>query len=1204
MIKTFELIHKALLILGFWSVILLFVYFTRGSLETSWTRTIMDYLTALIACTVVLAAWCGFFYTLYKKDAKKKKKSFSKVEIDGFECNIGQPFRIVEPPKVKVKCEALDLHSIYFKAGVIYKENEKKEEADIKKNQDNEKIADLVAEKMILASDFKNIQTLLANQQYSKNEFERISSKTNLSKHDEIELANFKANIEANNEEEIKERISRIKQGMDDLDLKIKEISSSNPDGESLDSASEIIEDVINNQIKQADGGYTMYGGEDADITTYKEHNKQGLLFYREAFESLYSSLTAEKRIIVDTNIANLMEALPNFIYRGVVSSTPEVKKVEGFELDLQSYQLSIFTALFPVFSWLELREAGGLKDLKLHDKRMLWVAKGLYDTYVRRDIDLKANRPSAYSLPLKKYKGNLRLAHEELGCLVELWRYVEKAKLVEVKDTAKKKVTSNITNHDLVQLVRDLISQEDRINGGNRDKRIGFWYDKRIYLEWEKFMVEAKLLFVNYYHNEAHKVNELDYMIFQALKEDDYLAMEIKDKFKPLDKGTAYDNGELFDVTWESIKGGDGDKENISKGSLVLKLKGAFRRIPETAKKGSNAPTKFFTSDYACVKGTPFAESREKNAKDIGKGKELLDEQIQKSRAAQNEENDELNRLIEEEKKVKEKPKKPDQLKVVEPEKEEKTNNFMDFLLKNKAAIEKAEKEKAEEKEKSKVAESNLVDDSEPSVQEDKEDKYVIDVDDFALENTTTLATIPSPVKNPEPHQNKAKKNKNKKPQKGAFDTEPMDIVANEVPEHKQGYVIEVREEKKSSPTYFIETINNHLERIDTRTKNERTFLSRVYLDRLRFQLLSKQITLNKQDNKPYWELSRKDILKYIPVEMQLHLLTQPVIANLYEVIPLTQQNKEEYKDQTAELQKIIESPIKRIRSINIMKITQSPEIEMYKNLELMTFRPNDLSRFIAKLEERCFELQKERNESIEFNPTPSSDNHYGVYRILATKSGILGDLGIQLKNFCAYKHKMGFKHLNDAIGQDLEHIYCVNLEASQKTVFVFFAPKRANSKYLQQVKLATELNDKKQTDLFEDMQNASDATIDVTMTVNEEPQTNVLSKENQSTTGILVDDTQTATDFIEDDADVENKPEPEEPSIPNEESRVVNDGVEGIPTSSELDAETADIAEPDNLDDEMPDLPEDIEVTDVDVLEGIPDPDELSDSNSNPKN
>lgn len=1197
MIKTFELIHKALLILGFWSAILLFVYFTRGSLETKWTETILNYMTSLIACSVVFAALCSFFYIVYKNDARKKKKVFNKVKIDGFECNIGQPFRVVKIPKVKIKCEALDLHSIYFQAGVLYKEVEKQEEAALKKNEDNEKIADLVAEKMVLASEFKNIQTLLANQQYSKKEIERISSKENLSKHDEIELANFKANIEANNEEEIKEKISNIKKGMDDIDLKIKEISNTNLNSDSADNISSSIEDAVTHKIKQAESGYTMYGSEDVDTSAYKEHNKQGLLFYRDAFELLYSSLTAEKRIVVDTNIANLMEALPNFKYEGVVSSTPKIKKVEGFEIDLQSYQLSIFTAFFPVFSWLELRETECIQGLALRDKRMLWLSKRVYDTYVNRDTDLKANRPSAYSLPLKDYKGGHRLAHEEIGCLVELWRYVEKAKLVEVKDTGSKKVTSNITNHDLVQLVRDLISQEDRINGGNRDKRIGFWYDKRIYLEWEKFMVEAKLLFVNYYHNEAHKVNDLDYMIFQALKEGEYLSMEIKDKFKPLDEGTAYDNGELFDVTWESIKGGDNDKENTSKGSLVIRVKGAFRRIPETAKKGSNAPTKFVPSDTACVKGSPFAESREKNAKDIEKGKELLEEQIQKSRAAQNEENNELSKLIEEERKVKEKPRKIVSPKPDEPAKEGKTDNFMDFLLKNKAEVEKQhEKEKANTVE---AVDPNLVIEESTPV---NDSKYVGDVDSFTLEGTIPESSediAPTPSINTPQKKSRTKRNKSKKPQKGAFDTEPMDIIASEVPEHKRGYVIEVREEKKSSPSYFIENINKHLERIDTRTKNERTFLSRVYLDRLRFQILSKQINI-KENNKPYWELSRADILKYIPVEMQLHLLTQPVIENLYEVIPLNQQNKDEYKDQTAELQKIIESPIKRIRSINIMKITQSPEIEMYKNLELMTFRPNDLSRFIAQLEERCFELQKSRNESIEFNPTPSSDKHYGVYRILATKSGILGELGIQLKNYCAYKHKMGFKHLDDAIGKDLEHIYCVNLEASQKTVFVFFAPKRANSKYLQQVELAKELNSKKQNDLFEDMQGVSDATIEVTMTADEPVKPQPVAKEKMvAEENIGTDEMPMPPSDIDDP--IAEIPEPEHLDDISEEPVEPTEVDSADVEQSEFVTDEDTSADVDGIDEMPMPPPESMDVSDE--ICDLPDPDDLSDSPNHPE-
>lgn len=1223
MIKTFELIHKALLILAFWSIVLLFVYFSHGSLEESWTRVIINYVTAIVACSAIFLSACLFFFLIYKFDAKKKEKEFVKTEIDGFECNVGQPFRRTKKPKQTIKCEALDLHSIYFKAGVLYKEAEKKEEAELKRNEDNEKIADLLAEKLVLMNEFKNIQTLLANQEYSKQQIAKIKDKNSISKHEEIELANFQANVDANSEEEIRDRISKIKEGLNDIERKISEVNNSTPTAEGEDNTEEVVENIINKMNKEGDSGYTMYGGDDVDFEQYKEHNKKGLLYYRDAFEQLYSSLSAEKRIVVDTNIANLMEALPNFAYEGVVSSTPMIKKMDGFDIDLQSYQLSIFTAFFPIMTWLEMRETECLVGLNLRDKRMLWTAKRTYDIYVKRDADLKANRPSAYSLPLKSYKGSFRLPHEEIGCLVELWRFVEKAKLIEDKSTVHKKVTSNISNHDLIQLVRDLISQEDRINGGNRDKRVGFWYDNKIFLEWEKFMVEARLMFVNYYHNEAHKVNDLDSMLFSALKEEEYLAMEIKDKFKPLDKGIAYDNGELFDVTWQSVKGGDDDKENISKGTLVIHLRGAFRRIRETAKKGSNAPTKFMPSDFSCVKGTPFAESREKNQKDLEKGKEIIEEQIKKSRAAQQEENDELTKLAEEEKKQEEKVKKKGKAissqpakEKVDEESENPTNDFLNHLLKNAPIVEATPvKEVDEEKPtKSKDTSSELppVDELMPAENQEKpvtDSKYVSDTESFELDGTIEkpvekvvekkTATKPQTNNNTANGQNKSankKKRKNNQQMKDAFDTEPLDIVENQVPESDQGVVVEVRETKTSKPSYFIERINSHLEKIDHRTRSERTFLSRVYLDRLRFQILSKEIDISNSDNdKKYWELKRSDILKYIPVEMQLHLLTQPVIENLYEVIhqPLT--NKEEYKDQAAEIQKVIDSPIKRIRSINIMKIAQSPEIEMYKNLELMQFRANDLSRFIAQLEDRCFELQKSRCESIEFNPTPSSDKHYGVYRILATKSGVLGELGIQLKNYCAYKHKMGFKHLNDEIGRDLDLIYCVNLEASQKTVFVFFAPKRASTKYEQHKAHMRELNSKKQPDLFSDLTQANDATIDVALTA-DEPELDAVTP---------IDVPETESKEIEQTPQAIEVEEIEEIEEPKEEVVVIEEPISNLePENSEDDNEVMDIEVSDIDDDMMPPPPtgEAIEEDSTSIEEpDLPEQsDESDDSNS----
>src|SRR5690606_14039423 len=136
------------------------------------------------------------------------------------------------------------------------------------------------------------------------------------------------------------------------------------------------------------------------------------------------------------------------------------------------------------------------------------------------------------------------------------------------------------------------------------------------------------------------------------------------------------------------------------------------------------------------------------------------------------------------------------------------------------------------------------------------EESKYIQDFDSFSLtlDNKVGTEAVTQPVQR--------KRNKRrKKVEKNAFDTEPMDVLDNKIPKEKQGIVIEVKEEKKSSPTYFIQYLNDHLEQMDSRTKNERTFLSRVYLDRLRYQIMSKQITV-KETDKPYWEFSRKQIL------------------------------------------------------------------------------------------------------------------------------------------------------------------------------------------------------------------------------------------------------------------------------------------------------------------------------------------------------
>src|SRR5690606_31951192 len=93
-------------------------------------------------------------------------------------------------------------------------------------------------------------------------------------------------------------------------------------------------------------------------------------------------------------------------------------------------------------------------------------------------------------------------------------------------------------------------------------------------------------------------------------------------------------------------------------------------------------------------------------------------------------------------------------------------------------------------------------------------------------------------------------------------------------------------------------------------------------------------------------------------------------------------------------------------------------------------------------------------------------------------------------LKNYCAYKHKMGFKHFDDEIGKLLDTIFCVNLEASNKTVFVFFAPKRTGSKYLEHVGKAVEKSSTlAQKDMFEEFaeEGVTDGTVDFAMSVSE---------------------------------------------------------------------------------------------------------------------
>lgn len=310
----------------------------------------------------------------------------------------------------------------------------------------------------------------------------------------------------------------------------------------------------------------------------------------------------------IEESLAKVLRTLDRFEYRGIVSTTPKIKPRRTFSM--KKYQLSIFTALFPFIDWKVLRSLTALNTLdpqikadissaelkkldaselglSLRDKRILWVARRMYDTYLRRDEDLNAGNKSSCNMPIsfddhgKKYN-----PLEEPVALCELYREAIKVKQDVVpisKSKAKaKKSEKPYTNSDILRFAIRIMGEKNRFNSSVPQDRIGIYKNGLIYLDFDQFYPKLNGRIAEQFPESA---NHVEYqvafnMLYEELKSRNLLAMRIlnTDGDKNVERFDHKTNGEFFVVSWNtsSSSGKPLESENM----LILHPVGILSQI------------------------------------------------------------------------------------------------------------------------------------------------------------------------------------------------------------------------------------------------------------------------------------------------------------------------------------------------------------------------------------------------------------------------------------------------------------------------------------------------------------------------------------------------------------------------------------------------------------------------------------------------
>lgn len=362
---------------------------------------------------------------------------------------------------------------------------------------------------------------------------------------------------------------------------------------------------------KEANSGFQAISGEYTNDHESRRIDK-GILAYKYQFNLLYShilnyelyelqdrvskgldvyskdDLNTKKRQLrekservqaeIEESLAKILEALPKFKYKGIVTTTPEIKTRR--ELNIQDYQLVIFVALFPHIDWLTLRSCAGLNSLdpdvkknltsielkkldqselglSLRDKRILWNARRMYDIYLNRDRDVALHGKSVFNMPVS-YDDNGKMHNplEETVALCEILRSAQTVRQVKPRKSQNTKKAPIYTENDIIRLVYTIFTEKNRFNTTSAFDRIGIIKSDLIYVDFDAFYPKFNGRFKEKY---PHLANHLEYqkafkLFFDKAKSMGLLAMRIRDESadNAVETFSHKTDGELLNVFWE----------------------------------------------------------------------------------------------------------------------------------------------------------------------------------------------------------------------------------------------------------------------------------------------------------------------------------------------------------------------------------------------------------------------------------------------------------------------------------------------------------------------------------------------------------------------------------------------------------------------------------------------------------------------------
>jgi hypothetical protein len=319
---------------------------------------------------------------------------------------------------------------------------------------------------------------------------------------------------------------------------------------------------------------YELFELQDKVNTGTESYSKNELLEKKLKIKQKSDLIQAE----IELSLTKILETLPKFKYKGIVTTTPEIKTRR--ELNLQDYQLVIFTSLFPYIDWLELRSCAALNaldpevkknltraelkkldqselGLSLRDKRILWNARRMYDIYVNRDRDVIAHGKSVFNMPVG-FDNNRVMFNplEETVALCEVLRASQTIRQVKSKKPKHSPKAPIYTDNDIIRLVYTIFSENNRFNTTSAFDRIGIIKSEMIYVDFDAFYPKFNGRFKEKY---PHLANHLEYqkafkVFYDKAKSMGLLAMRIRDENSDnvVETFSHKTDGELLNVFWE----------------------------------------------------------------------------------------------------------------------------------------------------------------------------------------------------------------------------------------------------------------------------------------------------------------------------------------------------------------------------------------------------------------------------------------------------------------------------------------------------------------------------------------------------------------------------------------------------------------------------------------------------------------------------